>query len=94
MSRYVKYLQEIKERKVEGLNPKPIDSDDLLSEIISQIKDKKNEHRSSSINFFIYNVLPGTTSAAKVKAKFLKEIILREFVVEEISPVFAFEQFY
>tara|TARA_B100001173_G_C16026083_1_gene564071 strand:+ start:446 stop:3244 length:2799 start_codon:yes stop_codon:yes gene_type:complete len=92
MSRYVKYLQEIKERKVEGLNPKPIDSDDLLSEIISQIKDKKNEHRSSSINFFIYNVLPGTTSAAKVKAKFLKEIILREFVVEEISPVFAFEQ--
>ncbi len=92
MSKYIKYLQEIKERKVEGLNPKPIDSDDLLSEIISQIKDKKSEHRSSSINFFIYNVLPGTTSAAKVKAKFLKEIILQEFVVEEISPVFAFEQ--
>ena len=42
--------------------------------------------------FFIYNVLPGTTSAAGVKAAFLKEIILGEAVVEEISPAFAFEQ--
>lgn len=44
------------------------------------------------MNFFIYNVLPGTTSAAIVKAKFLKEIILGESVLEEISPAFAFEQ--
>ena len=41
-----------------------------------QIKDIDNEHREDSLQFFIYNVLPGTTSAAVVKAKFLKEIIL------------------
>ena len=44
------------------------------------------------MNFFIYNVLPGTTSAANVKSKFLKEIILGEFVVEEINKTSAFEQ--
>ena len=32
-----------------------------------------------------------TTSAAGVKAQFLKEIILKEVVVAEISPTFAFE---
>ena len=35
--------------------------------------------------------MPGTTPAAGVKAKFLKEIILGESVVKEITPVFAFE---
>ena len=35
-----------------------------------------NEFADSSLNFFIYNTLPGTTSAAGVKAAFLKEIIL------------------
>ncbi|MEM6768084.1 MAG: bifunctional aconitate hydratase 2/2-methylisocitrate dehydratase, partial [Bacteroidota bacterium] len=49
-------------------------------------------HREDSLHFFIYNVLPGTTSAAGVKAEFLKEIILGEIIVEEISPSFAFEQ--
>ncbi|MEO0340170.1 MAG: bifunctional aconitate hydratase 2/2-methylisocitrate dehydratase, partial [Bacteroidota bacterium] len=43
-------------------------------------------------NFFIYNVLPGTTSAAGVKSKFLKEIILGESIVEEITSASAFEQ--
>jgi len=43
------------------------------------------------LNFFIYNTLPGTTSAASVKTKFLKEIILVEIVVPEITPEFAFE---
>jgi aconitate hydratase 2/2-methylisocitrate dehydratase len=47
--------------------------------------------RADSLKFFIYNTLPGTTSAAGVKAKFLKEIILGESVVEEISQAFAFE---
>jgi len=92
MSRYIEYLKEIENRKSQGLNPKPIDDDGLLSEIITQIKDSGNEHREDSINFFIYNVLPGTTSAAGVKAKFLKEIILGESKLEEISPTFAFEQ--
>ncbi|WP_103867383.1 bifunctional aconitate hydratase 2/2-methylisocitrate dehydratase [Aquimarina sp. I32.4] len=92
MSRYSEYLKEVEERKDQALHPKPIDGSELLSEIIEQIKDLNNEHRSNSINLFIYNVLPGTTSAAGVKAKFLKEIILGEFIVEEISPSFAFEQ--
>ena len=92
MNIYEEYIKEIEERKLQGLHPKPIDGDELLSEIITQIKDVKNQYRKDSLNFFIYNVLPGTTSAAVVKAKFLKEIILGESVVEEITPAFAFEQ--
>ncbi|MBU2914526.1 bifunctional aconitate hydratase 2/2-methylisocitrate dehydratase [Reichenbachiella agariperforans] len=88
---YNDYIKEIEERKGEGLHPKPIDGAELLSEIISQIKDSGNASREDSLKFFIYNVLPGTTSAAGVKAKFLKEIILGESVVEEITPTFAFE---
>ncbi|SIT11550.1 aconitase [Chryseobacterium gambrini] len=91
MNIYQDYIQEIEERKTQGLHPKPIDSAELLSEIIAQIKDTANGYRADSLKFFIYNTLPGTTSAAGVKAKFLKEIILGESVVEEISPVFAFE---
>ncbi|MDG1296327.1 MAG: bifunctional aconitate hydratase 2/2-methylisocitrate dehydratase [Saprospiraceae bacterium] len=92
MTRYQAYLQEIEERKGQSLHPKPIDDAALLSEIIEQIKDSTNEHRAASLNFFIYNVLPGTTSAAGVKADFLKEIILGTSKVEEISTAFAFEQ--
>lgn len=92
MSKYSEYLQEIEERKNQGLHPKPIDEADLVSEIIEQIKDTTHEHRKDSLQFFIYNTLPGTTSAAGVKAKFLKEIILGEATVAEITPDFAFEQ--
>ena len=88
---YTNYLAEIKERKNLGLNPKPIDEAELLSEIISQIKDINNLHRKDSLKFFIYNTIPGTTPAAAVKAKFLKEIIQNEIQVEEISTEFAFE---
>ncbi|MBL7704356.1 MAG: bifunctional aconitate hydratase 2/2-methylisocitrate dehydratase [Taibaiella sp.] len=91
MNIYQDYLKEIEERKAQGLHPKPIDSAELLSEIIAQIKDTANTHREDSLQFFIYNTLPGTTSAAGVKAKFLKEIILGESVVAEITPAFAFE---
>ncbi|MDG2394575.1 MAG: aconitase family protein, partial [Thalassotalea sp.] len=92
MSLYLEYLKEIESRKNDlGLAPLPIDSADLLSEIITQIKDSANEYRAESLNFFIYNTLPGTTSAAGVKAVFLKEIILGESVVAEITPTFAFE---
>ncbi len=91
MSIYKDYIKEIEERKTQGLHPKPIDGAELLSEIITQIKDSGNPDRADSLKFFIYNTLPGTTSAAGVKAKFLKEIILGESVVEEISPAFAFE---
>ena len=91
MSHYTEYIKEIEERKTQGLNPKPIDGSELLAEIISQIKDPDNEHREESLNFLIYNTLPGTTDAAKEKANFLEEIILEKVSVEEISPKFAFE---
>ncbi|MBO6201725.1 MAG: bifunctional aconitate hydratase 2/2-methylisocitrate dehydratase, partial [Chryseobacterium sp.] len=90
MNIYQDYIQEIEERKSQGLHPKPIDGAELLSEIIAQIKDSENAHREDSLNFFIYNVLPGTTSAAGVKAKFLKEIILGQSEIVEISPAYAF----
>jgi aconitate hydratase 2/2-methylisocitrate dehydratase len=91
MNIYQEYLAEIEERKAQNLSPKPIDSSELIAQIISQIKDEGNEHRAQSLDFFIYNTLPGTTSAAGEKAAFLKEIILGESIVEEISPTFAFE---
>ncbi|HAV13631.1 MAG TPA: bifunctional aconitate hydratase 2/2-methylisocitrate dehydratase, partial [Opitutae bacterium] len=91
MNIYLEYTKEIEERKGQGLSPKPIDDGELVVALIEQIKDLGNEYRNDSLHFFIYNTLPGTTSAAGVKAAFLKEIILGESVVEEISPSFAFE---
>jgi aconitate hydratase 2/2-methylisocitrate dehydratase len=91
MNIYEDYIKEIEERKVQGLEPKPIDNRELLFEIITEIKDLDSSIRKKSIDFFIYNVLPGTTSAAGIKAEFLKEIILDEISLEEITPQFAFE---
>ena len=91
MNFYTAYLEEIEKRNKQGLNPEPITDGTLTNGIISQIKDVQNEHREASLNFLIYNTLPGTTSAASVKAEFLKEIILGSSVVAEISPTFAFE---
>ena len=92
MSIYQDYIKEIEDRKGQGLNPKPIDGAELIGAVIDQIKDVNNEYRDESLHFFIYNVLPGTTSAAGVKAKFLKEILLGDVTVEEISQDFALEQ--
>ncbi|CUI00592.1 bifunctional aconitate hydratase 2/2-methylisocitrate dehydratase [Leisingera aquaemixtae] len=91
MSLYTDYLNEIETRKEQGLNPKPIDDGALVEELIAQIRDTGNAHRDDSLNYLIYNTLPGTTSAAGVKAKFLKEIILGQAEVPEISTGFAFE---
>lgn len=91
MGLYTEYLNEIETRKSQGLNPKPVEDAALVEEIIAQIKDEGNAHRKASLEFFIYNTLPGTTSAAGAKARFLKEIILGEAVVAEITPDFAFE---
>ncbi|NRA63026.1 MAG: bifunctional aconitate hydratase 2/2-methylisocitrate dehydratase [Pseudobacteriovorax sp.] len=91
MSAYQDYLKEIKERKNVGLKPKPIDGSQLTEEIISQIKDTSSEYRKDSLEFFIYNTLPGTTEAAAAKAKFLKEIVLGTVAVDEITPSYAFE---
>ncbi len=91
MSLYLEYIEEIEDRKAQGLHPKPIDSGKLTAEIITQIKDLDNKHRSKSLDFLIYNTLPGTTDAAGEKANFLEKIILGESIVEEISQAFAFE---
>jgi len=91
MSLYESYLEEIEERKGMGLNPKPIDDESLANEVISQIKDNDNKYREESLNYFIYNILPGTTGAANAKAHFLKEIVTEEFSIDEISPDFALE---
>ncbi len=91
MSLYTDYLSEIESRKEQGLAAKPIDDAALVAELIAQIKDTGNVHREASLNFLIYNTLPGTTSAAGEKAAFLKEIILGDVAVDEITPDFAFE---
>lgn len=91
MSLYTDYLTEIETRKGQGLHPKPIDDGALVAELIAQIEDAGSEHRPASLQFFIYNTLPGTTSAAGVKAAFLKKIILGQTLVPEITPAFAFE---
>jgi len=88
---YTAYLEEIETRKTQGLHPKPIDDGALTSEIIAQVKDTSNAHREASLEFFIYNTIPGTTPAGRQKADFLKEIILGQANVPEITPTFAFE---
>ena len=92
MTLYSDYLDEIEDRQKQGLHPKPIDSGELIDALISQIADSESPHREDSLKFFIYNTLPGTTSAAVVKAAFLKDIVLGSKTVPEISPAFALEQ--
>ena len=85
MNLYKDYLNEINERKKQNLQPKPIDDGDLIKELILNIEDENNIYRKDSLNFLIYNTLPGTTSAAVQKAKFLKNIILGKTIINEIS---------
>ncbi len=91
MALYDAYLENIETRKQQGLSAKPIDDGDLLADIIALIKQPDNGHRADALHHFIYNTLPGTTSAAGEKAAFLKEIILGRATVAEISSDFAFE---
>ena len=91
MTLYTDYLEQIETRKANGLHPKPIEDAALVEVLIEQIIDQGHEHRASSLDFFIYNTLPGTTSAAGVKAKFLKKIVLGQASVSEISVDFALE---
>ena len=91
MSLYSDYLDEIETRRQQGLNPKPIEDAALIKEIIAQIEDVESAHRTASLDFFIYNTIPGTTSAAGQKAGFLKRIIVGEVEVAEIPADLAFE---
>ncbi len=92
MSLYDDYLSEIEERKAEGLHPKPVDGADLLAEIVAHVSDADSPHHGDCVQFFLTNVLPGTTSAAGLKAQVLKDVIVGERTIAEISPDTAFEQ--
>ena len=48
---YLEYLNEIEKRKLSGLSPKPIDSEELTNIIISQILDLKSDYRNQSLMF-------------------------------------------
>ncbi len=91
MNLFSEYLKEIESRKDSGLNPKPIDSANLLREIIAIIENDECPERDLALKFFIFNTLPGTTSAAEEKARFLKQLILEKKTVAEISTDYAFE---
>ena len=91
MSVTTDYLEEIEARKQQGLHPKPIEDAELVEALIAQIEDPGHAERDSALEFFIYNTLPGTTSAAGAKARFLERIIQGESVVAEIPPAKAFE---
>jgi len=91
MNKYEEYKIEILERKESGLHPKPIDDDILLNEIIEVINDSDHIDYQSSIDLLLHNVIPGTTKAAFTKAQFLKDIIMGQKSIREITPAFAFE---
>ncbi len=91
MKLYEAYLKEIVDRSKIGLGPKPIDQADLVVEIIDIILGPKCSNRDDALKHFVYNTLPGTTDAASVKAKFLKNLILEHDTMEEIDRNLAFE---
>ena len=91
MSVYSDYLEEIETRRQQGLNPKPIEDATLIKEIISHIEDEGSTQHKACLEFFIYNTIPGTTSAAGEKASFLKKIILGNAKVRELPETLAFE---
>ena len=91
MKLYEAYLKEIIDRSKIELGPKPIDQADLVMETIDIILGPKSSNRDDALNHFIYNTLPGTTDAASVKAKFLKNLILEHDTIEEIDRNLAFE---
>ena len=92
MSLYDEYLSEIEDRKAHGLHPKPVDGADLLAEIVEHVENPDSAHHDDCVQFFVFNVLPGTTSAAGLKAQVLKDVILGTRTIAEISPESAFEQ--
>ena len=91
MTLYDTYVAEIAARAKQGLQPKPIDDGALTAELITHITDAGSAHSKDCLHYLIYNTLPGTTSAAGVKAVFLKDIISGLVSVSGITADFAFE---
>ena len=67
-----KYFKEIEDRKSQDLSAKPIESERLVKELIQEIRSINSVNRIKALNLIIYNVLPGTTGAAREKALFLQ----------------------
>ena len=65
MSLYDAYLEEIENRKTQGLKPKPIDNGALVGELIAQIRTRAT-HTAPLRLISSSTTLPGTTSAAGV----------------------------
>ncbi len=91
MTLYETYLAEIAARAKQGLQPKPIDDGALAAALIKHITDADSPHAKDCLQYLIYNTLPGTTSAAGVKAGFLKDIILGVVSVPDITGHLAFK---
>ena len=91
MTLYDTYVAEIAARAKQGLQPKPIDDGALTAELITHITDSGSANAKECLHYLIYNTLPGTTSAAGVKAGFLKDIISGVVSVPGITADFAFE---
>ena len=72
MSAYSNYQLEILKRKEFGLSPKPIESSEILNEIIKDIKRNGSSTTKESLNHLIFNTLPGTTPQQKLKLSFSK----------------------
>ena len=87
MNAYDRYLEEIEQRKEQGLHAKPIDGAELVSEIVTILQDPESPHREDALRFFTYNTLPGTTAAAGVKARFLQQVVSGEVQVEGVDVV-------
>ena len=90
MSLYAAYLDEITARKAQGLSPKPIDDAGLTQEIIAQIMMRGT--LTGPIACIISSIIrcPAPQCGWRESAV-LKQIILGEETVDEISVDFAFE---
>ena len=88
MNLYNEYIKEIEERKGQGLHPKPIDSADLLNEIIAQIKDTNNANREDCLKFL--SIIHCQNNSRRCKSKIFKRTILGQEAVAEITPTFCF----
>ena len=72
MTTYQDYIKEIEERKQAGLHPKPIDESELLSEIITQIKDTNNEQIIKVLSFILSKLDTLEVEQSKHKEMFYK----------------------
>ena len=85
MSLFDDYLSEIEKRKKQGSKAEAVGDDALTTELIGHIC-RMRPAPPCGLSGPFWSITPcGTTSAAGVKAKFLKDIISGNIEVAEIS---------